>query len=212
MLEMRTSDGENEMELVKYGNHSMSDQWVVKFFRISTNTDLEVDLERPLREKDIRLLYEKAKSDHRNPFYHPTVTLEITCPIAVARQWFRHTVGMAYSEQSGRYALTLGTYWVPEKWEQETLDLFRETCEQALSTYNQLLSQGVKREQARMVLPLGIFTRFYATGTLYAWFHWWHLRSDSSAQAEHRVYATLVDEVISPCYPHAWGALKASVG
>ena len=42
---------------------------------------------------------------HQSPVSYETdfVTLRVTCPIVIARQLFKHSVGFVYSEASGRY-------------------------------------------------------------------------------------------------------------
>ena len=51
--------------------------------------------------------------------------------------------------------------------------------------YEQMLSQGVAKECARMVLPLCTPTRIYMTGSCRSWVHYINLRSAHGTQKEH---------------------------
>ena len=60
---------------------------------------------------------------------------------------------------------------------------------------------GVAREQARMVLPVGIFTEIVWTLNLRSLANFLHLRSDSHAQPEIQEIATQIEEMIRPLVP-----------
>lgn len=52
--------------------------------------------------------------------------------------------------------------------------------------YNELLSQGVAKEIARFVLPQGVFSRVYVTGSCRSWIHYIRTRSEEGvSQYEH---------------------------
>jgi thymidylate synthase ThyX len=53
-----------------------------------------------------------------------------------------------------------------------------------------------------------MYTEFIETGSLYAYARICALRLDPTAQKEIRTYATLVDELLSKEFPHAWAALR----
>ena len=46
-------------------------------------------------DKDAGLIRYLAKHHHISPFFHPQVRLRIKMPIFVAREWFRHTIGLS---------------------------------------------------------------------------------------------------------------------
>ena len=50
--------------------------------------------------------------------------------------------------------------------------------------YNELLSNDVARECARMVLPMATSTTIYMTGSVRSWIHLINIREDSHAQKE----------------------------
>ena len=66
---------------------------------------------------------------------------------------------------------------------------------------------GIARELARMVLPVATYSEMYWKGNLHNLFHFLNLRADSHAQAEIRVYAEAMVEMIRPIVPwsvEAW--------
>jgi len=69
-------------------------------------------------EKDARLIARLAKDGHWSPFRHSPVTLMVSCPEFVARQWYKHVVGSTYAfvdtgwnEVSQRYSEVLHAYY-----------------------------------------------------------------------------------------------------
>lgn len=74
-------------------------------------------------------------------------------------------------------------------------------CRAAWEAYYKLISQGVAKEVARMVLPVNIFTSFYATGNLRNWFNFLALRSEEQALYEIRCVAHLIEEKIAELFP-----------
>lgn len=73
--------------------------------------------------------------------------------------------------------------------------------------YNQMLEQGFAPEQARMILPQNLYTEMYMSGNLRSWSHFLHLRLDGHAQAEVRVVAEQVKDILTPIFPISMEAL-----
>lgn len=65
-------------------------------------------------------------------------------------------------------------------------------CDRAYELYQWYLEKGVAREMARMVLPLNIYTEFYATWDLKNLLHFFSLRDDPHAQWEHQQYGKVM--------------------
>ena len=80
-------------------------------------------------------------------------------------------------------------------------------CIRAFMSYEGLLEMGVCKEQARMVLPLALYTEVYWTASLQAVAHFLNQRLDPHAQWEIREYAKAVKELVLPLYPHSLNAL-----
>ena len=77
----------------------------------------------------------------------------------------------------------------------------------AREVYEERLSGGVEREQARKDLPLSTYTEAYWKIDLHNLFHFLSLRMDEHAQVEIRSYANVIgEEIVAKWCPIAWDA------
>ena len=77
-----------------------------------------------------------------------------------------------------------------------------------------LILSGVSREQARMILPQNIYTRFYATVNLHNLLHFLELRNSEHSQYEIRLYAQAIEKLIEPIIPTTlkiWKELRSDL-
>ena len=130
-------------------------------------------------------------------------------PIFVARQWIRHRTANV-NETSGRYSVLKDDFYFPEidnvrkqsktnKQGSETpieesdaqdfLTNLDQIANQSYAYYQDYLAKGVGREQARMILPVNLYTEWYWKIDLHNLFHFLGLRCDAHAQWEIRVFA-----------------------
>ena len=63
------------------------------------------------------------------------------------------------------------------------------------------LDKGVAKECARAVLPLNTVTRLYMSGTIRSWLHYIDLRGDNGTQAEHKLIARSIGEILDTELP-----------
>jgi thymidylate synthase (FAD) len=70
-----------------------------------------------------------------------------------------------------------------------------------VDTYNRLLALGVAKEQARIILPLNMYTEVYWTASFQAIMNFLELRLDAHAQWEIREYAAVVLEHMKELFP-----------
>jgi thymidylate synthase (FAD) len=212
-------DGVGSVEVLEvFGN----DLTVVNAARVSFAK--EVGEMTPRDEGLIRFL---VKHDHISPFFHPQVRLRIKMPIFVAREWFRHTIGLARNEVSRRYVDSDPELWTPsveglrerdpklKQGSKDTpipesaavVDEIRDFNDRALAYYKSLLERNVAPEIARAILPQGMYTEFIETGSLAAYARIWELRTDPGAQREIQAYARAIEILLMPYFPVSWKAL-----
>jgi len=178
-------------------------------------------------EKFAGLLKYCIQHQHWSVFEQSTMTLEIETTRAIAAQILRHR-SFTFQEFSQRYAAStaLGDIDLPELRRQDdknrqnsTDDLDPEMVEKfnkqmitlfssSKSLYEQMLSQGVAKECARMVLPLCTPTRIYMTGSCRSWIHYINLRSAHGTQKEHMVIAEACRKVFTEQFPAVSEALE----
>ena len=72
----------------------------------------------------------------------------------------------------------------------------------SLQCYNDLLQRGVAKEVARFVLPQGVYSRLYVTGSVRSFIHYINVRDDEGvAQYEHCELARAIKTVFSQVFP-----------
>lgn len=199
-----------------------SDLTVVNAARVSFAKEVH-----EMTTRDEKLIGFLAKHDHISPFFHPQVRLRVKMPIFVAREWYRHTIGLARNEVSRRYVDSEPELWYPQadglrerdpKLKQgsketpvaeadELLEEIRSHGEDTVKFYNSLMARGVAPEIARAVLPQGMYTEFIETGSLAAYARIWQLRTDPGAQREIQAYARAIEALLLPHFPISWKAL-----
>lgn len=167
-----------------------------------------------LSESDIQILKALLINGHTSPLEHVVFTFHIYAPIFVARQWMRHRT-WSYSELSRRYTKKDIQFYIPKHFTgdgvkelEQCRGIYTKACVEAVDTYNELLNEGVKPEQARGVLPLSLMTEFKGTVDLHNLIHFLALRDDIHAQWEIRQYAEAIKTLIRKVVPHVAEELK----
>lgn len=117
--------------------------------------------------------------NHLTPFEFLRVTFYIECPIYVARQLMRYRC-CSYLERSLRY------------------------CEpfEDVPAYRSAIAAGMKREDARALLPLSTQTAYCFTTNMREMFHIFDERLSAHAQSETRNYVAVMKEQIKQIYPN----------
>jgi thymidylate synthase (FAD) len=174
-----------------------------------------------LDESDEGLIGFLMRERHGTPFEHNAFRFHVRCPIFVAREWFRHRVG-SFNEFSMRYARATDDFYVPEPEDvrtqvgkpgaysfetvdpevaERTREQLQAVYETAYAAYERLVEEGVARELARAVLPVGAYTEFYWTVNARALMNFVSLRAADTAQREIRRYAEAVERLFAERMP-----------
>jgi len=74
----------------------------------------------------------------------------------------------------------------------------------ALELYKYLIGRGVKKEDARSVLPMNTSTKMNVTGNLQAWNDMFKLRLSSKAQKEIRTLANMIYDLLQDKFPQVF--------
>jgi thymidylate synthase (FAD) len=181
-------------------------------------------------EADEGLIRFLMREKHGTPFEHNSFRFHVRTPIFVAREWFRHRIG-SFNEFSMRYARATDEFYVPatedvrtqvgkpgsysfEPVEPEvaaaTRERLKEVYEAAYRAYEELVEQGVARELARAVLPVGAYTEFYWTVNARALMNFVSLRNSETAQREIRRYAEACELFLEQRMPVTYAAFVAN--
>lgn len=106
---------------------------------------------------------------------------------ACANQLTRHRAGIVFAQQSMRYVNASGCdFVVPEGLSQEAYAIIGETLAKCKGAYQQLIDLGVKKEDARSILPLCTTTNLTMTVNLRELIHLCNLRRCVRSQSEIR--------------------------
>lgn len=175
-----------------------------------------------MKETDKKLINYLAKHKHRSPFNHSFISVRVKAPIFVARQLVKHKF-MPWNEVSRRYVDGPPEFFMPvvrtkaanvkqgssgeHPYQEATLGWIEDTSREALDRYNWLLADNVCPEQARMVLPLNTMTEWFWSGTLGAFADMLVLRLSSYTQAETRIVAEQIRDIVQPLFPVSLKAL-----
>lgn len=190
------------------------DQLILYIARVSNPSNQE--------STDTGLLRYCMKHGHVSPFEMASVCLEINTTRDIGRQILRHR-SFSFQEFSQRYAdvgalstdivtrdcrlqdvknrqnsietddVELAGWWVNAQ---------HEVHAKAQYEYRQALAKGIAKEQARALLPEGLTpSRMYMSGTIRSWIHYLQARLDPTTQAEHRVVAGQVLEILRGVAP-----------
>ena len=156
--------------------------------------------DRSNEKSDANLIKHLIKKEHRTPFESIVFTFDIKAPIFVARQWMRHRMG-SFQEESLRYCVAEGNYFIPEDMDELDLLHWHQCNGSQLEMYEHFIKKGMPKEQARSILPLGIYTTYFWTVNGSSLMNFLKLRCDKSAQKEIREYADAILEIVKDVAP-----------
>jgi thymidylate synthase (FAD) len=157
-------------------------------------------------QSDAKLLKYLKEHGHTSPFRHPQLQFRLHVPIFVERQLFKHQVGLTANSISGRYVDFSDEYYTPNEFRLQSKDSKQGSSDEKIDyyinekyrieyaglitqirhLYNKFIDEGIAKEQARMMLPLSLYTTFIWTGSLAAYLNLFDLRLKPDAQQETR--------------------------
>ena len=167
-----------------------------------------------------RLIKYLIKHNHWSPFEMASMQVEINTTRAIAAQVLRHR-SFSFQEFSQRYSAVgalpeialphLRSQDVKNKQashddlDSDVVNNLNYQIEQLYAksqrVYDLLLEQGVAKECARSVLPLGTPTRMYMSGSIRSWLHYIDIRAGVETQLEHRLIAEDCKKIFIDQFP-----------
>jgi len=221
---------------VEYISHMGTDLTVVNAARVSFGTE-KTDLD----EKDIKLINYLAKHKHTSPFEHCAITMRFVVPLFIRSQHHRHRtwsyneisrrytgVDMRFYEpeefrtqhKSNRQASNdelinpdmndASNYILPVP-AYRASEAVKNHNARSLALYDDLISRGVCREQARGVLPQNLYTEYYGTANLHNLIKFIGLRAHSGAQWEIQQVAKACLKISEKHFPESVRAFSKSI-
>ena len=198
------------------------DELITYMARVSNPTNQD-------NKNNAKLIKYLVKHKHWSPFEMVSMCVEINTTRSISAQILRHR-SFSFQEFSQRYAnveeLELPT--PPDlrlqdpKNRQNSIDsddIDKLTWQGSIQLhyakcyrlYNNLIKEGVAKECAREVLPMGSPTRLYMNGTLRSWIHYCDLRTANGTQKEHADIATACKQLIKTQFPLTFKAVYENI-
>jgi thymidylate synthase (FAD) len=220
-------DGIGNVRLV---DHIGTDKTIVNSARVSFGQDND----RELTNRDKKLIKYLIKHRHTSTLEHNLITFMFEVPLFIRAQHMRHRT-WSYNEISRRYTDVDLKFYVPQGFRtqhesnrqasnDELIDpvitpRFADTYinsseainkfhEHSLELFNQLVDNGVCREQARGVLPQNLYTRYYGTTNLNNLLKFIDLRLHEGAQWEIQQVAKACLDIATELWPFTVGAYR----
>lgn len=225
---MTEIDFKNAPEVTLVDHHG-DDAAVVAAARVSVVGEQAAESEGADPEEHRGLIRYLMAHRHGTPFEHNSVTFRVAAPIFVFREWHRHRVPWSYNEESGRYKQLDPVFHIPardrplvnagtsarpkmvpgdESQHSRLVTRMKAQYRAAYAVYEESLADGVAKEVAREVLPVGIFSTMYATANLRGILHFLGLRVHdplatfpSFPQYEIQQAALQVEEIVARLFP-----------
>ena len=179
-------------------------------------------------ETSPKLIKYLIKHKHWSPFELAGFCVEIKTSRAIAAQILRHR-SFSFQEFSQRYSQATDFEDIQLR---KQADKNRQSSEDEINPlltddyknipayvavrdhyfkskklYDELIEEGVARECARAVLPLGTQTTLYMNGSVRSWIHYIDLRSKEDTQKEHREVAEAIRDIFCREFPNTAKAL-----
>ncbi len=196
---------------VKLIDHMGDDDRICEAARTSTKSD---------GKDSAGLIDYLMRHRHSSPSEFVVFTFKIKCPLFVFRHIVRHRMA-SINETSGRYSVLNDEFWFPgpadirkqskknmQMTDEKLIDYSDVFCEdlkdisdKATNKYKKALENGVCREQARTILPINIYTKFYWKIDLHNLLHFLKLRDDKHAQEETRMFAKAIARLVKDIVP-----------
>lgn len=176
-------------------------------------------------EKLLKYLY---THNHATPFEFCSMVIEVQAPILVFREWHRHRT-QSYNEMSARYTPLPDFNYLPTEerlfltqahnTQAKTADGAQELTHESAQLWMQQVNNeyeileklyqhglkiGIPKELARVIIPVGRYSKMRASANLRNWLGFLTLRMDPNAQWEIRQFANAVGELIAQEFPKTW--------
>lgn len=151
------------------------------------------EIMRDAKDEDVaKFLKRVVGMGHHSVMEHAVFTFSVSeVSRALTHQLVRHRLA-SYSQQSQRYVEIIPEYVVPPKIKGKSKEKFEKLMNECWNVYQELIKDGIDKEDARYVLPNASFTKITITMNARELLHFFTLRCCTRAQWEIRRMANLM--------------------
>lgn len=196
--------------------HMADDLSVVNSARVSFNNRHNV-----MEQGDDKLIAFLMKNRHGTPFEHNSMRFHVKAPLFVFREWQRHRIA-SYNEWSARYSELKPDFYIPKPGNVRTQigkpgaytyekigwgkamqfrQILQHASKESYDDYKWALEMGVAKEQARLFLPVNIYSEMYYTTNARSLMNFLSLRNSEHAMYEIREYAKAIEDIWKELMP-----------
>ena len=204
------------MTVALSGLHKVSLDWITPDSGPVIARHARVSCKEPDKPEFIKLLKYCIKHGHVSVFEQVCASYEIITTRSISAQIIRHR-SFCFQETSQRYcnplevlgdhvanpadfdlrgqdeknrqnSIRFDNALLENKYRDDIYDLY----ERSHNLYERMIADGIARECARNVLPMGTPTRLHMQGTLRSWIFYVGLRCAPGTQLEHKYIASLI--------------------
>ena len=158
-----------------------------------------------------RFLQARIREGHESLVEHASATFEVSgLSRAASHQLVRHRLA-SYSQESQRYVDMSNPEWVlpaAVAEQPEARAVWERFAGEVVTAYRALRELGVRKEDARFVLPNAAATRIVVTMNFRELLHLFRLRISPEAQWEIRALCVAMLELVNPQAPNVFGPLR----
>jgi thymidylate synthase (FAD) len=162
-------------------------------------------------EATARFIQKRVGEGHESIIEHASASFEISgISRACSHQIVRHRIA-SYSQESQRYVDMSDPEWVAPADiadDPEALVIWKDSLAQTQAAYRRLRERGIKKEDARFLLPNATATRLIMTANFRELLHIFRIRISPHAQWEIREVAVRMLEAIYAHAPNTFGAIR----
>lgn len=149
-------------------------------------------------EANIRRAISCTDKGHLATLRFAHATFHVSGISRVCSHQFIRSKHLDFLQRSQRYCKEIeADFIIPPNLTEKQQTVYDSVYEYALDRYNYLLSLGVKKEDARFVLPEATTTELIVTGNFQAWLDFIKLRGDTHAQWEIRQVAKEINNLLA---------------
>ena len=184
----------------------------------SNKVDIDSIMDDLTPENTEKFIEDLMDMGHESPLEHVSFTFAVE---EVSRNFthelVRHRLS-SYSQRSMRYCSESNCKIIKPvrfNYKEDANKVFDDFSQASIAAYNELLNQGVAKEDARYILPNGVATRIIFTMNLRTLLHFFNLRICNRAMLEMRLVAAKMLELckeVSPVLFKKAGASCRSLG
>lgn len=161
------------------------------------------------REPNIKRAAKCAQDGHLATLRFAHAVFNVSGISRVCSHQFVRSKHLDFLQRSQRYCKELeATFELPNGYPEEVQDEMLCAYDDAIYAYNRLIQSGVKKEDARFVLPEATHTELNVSGNLQAWRDFIKLRADKHAQWEIRNVAITINNILAGECPNLFKQME----